>query len=1279
MTVDRRDFWIDVGGTFTDCLAKMPNEQLLRHKLLSSGATKGLVGSDSTAARIVDALRRGNPENFWNGFCFSLFDRSGQCIGKSVVEKCDTSTGSLYLQEPLQSPPPVGAAYELTCELEAPVIGIRYLLKLPLKKPVPAIRLRLGTTRGTNALLTRSGAKTALVTTRGFGDMLAIGYQDRPRLFELTVHKPPPLAEFSLEIEERVAADGAVLKVPVANMVRQQLVRLREQGVQSLAICLLHADLFPAHEQMVKRIAAEVGFEEISCSSEVAPLAKIVFRGETTVVDAYLNPVLREYVARLKKSLPGSQIRLMTSAGGLVNADAFRGHESVLSGPAGGVVGYAQVAQQAGFDRAIGFDMGGTSTDVSRFDGVYEYEFETHKAGVRLVTPTLAIDTVAAGGGSLCQFDGSKLTVGPASAGADPGPACYGRGGPLCVTDLNLFLGRIAVDRFPFALDRSAVENHLKRLVEEVEASTGEQLTPTQLAEGLLQIANANMAQAVRGISVAKGANPADYVLVSFGGAASQHACAVARELGIHQVLNHPDSGILSAYGIGRADVERHAALGIAKLADELREKDLHSSFENLAAAPYAQIEQEGFAGEQIQIRRSLDLRYQGADATLNIPFIADKDYVSAFVEQHRQRYGYAHEGRPIEVVAARVEVLGKSESESRESSTCVTNHRKANRFTTSCFDGQETRTALFDREDLRPGDVIQGPAIVAENHSTIIIEPGLQAEMLSGEELVLSDNDAGGQTPIAADAVMLEVFNHLLAGVAEQMGHVLRRTALSVNVKERLDYSCAVFTAAGELVANAPHVPVHLGAMGITVRAVLTDNPKLGPGDVYVTNDPYRGGSHLPDVTVVTPVHHPDTKELLFFTACRAHHAEIGGTRPGSMPPNSQNLSEEGVLISNFALIRDGVSREDKLRQLLEAGPYPSRRVEENLADLRAQVAANQHGAGQLLELVERYTLPVVESNIRGIQAAAEAKVRGALAKLSAGMNQQNTHGSFTDYLEASDDSLVPIHVKVTFIQENDRPAAKIDFTGTGPVVVGNLNANRAIVTAAVLYVLRLLVDEEIPLNEGALRAVEIVIPEGILNPTAGNTLETMPAVSAGNVETSQRVVDVLLGAFRLAGASQGTMNNVLFGNKAFGYYETICGGSGATAEGPGADAVQVHMTNTRATDPEVLERRHPVRLWEFSIRRGSGGLGEQCGGNGAVRRMEFLAPLELSLITQRRGKHPPYGMDGGEAGSLGTNQLIKPDGSVETLSAICQLSVQCGDTLVIKTPGGGGFGKPT
>ena len=1269
---DRWEFAIDVGGTFTDCLAFSPAGKVLQHKLLSSGLTKGSVGPGSTRDTILDESRCGDPADFWVGHQLALVGDDSAARSDTRVVGFDSSKGCLTLEQPLHTAPTVGTSYELSSNLEAPVLGIRYLLGIAPSAEVPPIRLRLGTTRGTNALLTRQGARTALVTTRGFGDLLAIGYQDRPQLFELTIRKPQPLIAASIEINERVAADGTLLMPLDPHEVEQQLQALRNTGIEALAICLLHADLYPDHERQVAAIAARLGFAEVSRSSEVAPLPKVVARAETTVVNAYLNPVLGEYLQRLQQSLSGSEIRMMTSAGGLVAPQDFRGHESVLSGPAGGVVGFARKAQAAGFDRAIGFDMGGTSTDVSRFDGEFEFEYETRKAGARLVAPTLAIETVAAGGGSVCRFDGTKLTVGPDSAGAHPGPACYGRGGPLTVTDLNFYLGRIATRRFPFQLDPRAVELRLDKLAREVADATGERLSPEQLAEGLLRIANANMARAVRSVSIAQGADPTTYVMVAFGGAAAQHGCAVASELGIKNVLIPPEAGILSAYGIGHADMALSASQGLAYRLSEVSEALIIRTFDALAQGPVQQLRAAGCQPACIYTERALDLKYEGTDHALQVRYHDVDNLLEAFQLRHQRLFGYLQPERAIEVVAARVRIVGTADRTTPKSLPCTRVDVEPSAIARARFAGESLPTRVYDRDSLPVGGYIAGPAIIAGAHSTVVLEPGWQAEVLSGADLLLADQREAKAiaTAAAPSAVILEIFNNLLAGVAEQMGHVLRRTAVSVNVKERLDYSCGVFTATGDLIANAPHVPVHLGAMGETVRAIVADRQVIHPGDVYVTNDPYRGGSHLPDVTVVTPVHDAKGRELRFFVACRAHHAEIGGIRPGSMPPNSQNLAEEGVLISNFALVDNGVSREKELRRLLSAPPYASRRVAENLADIRAQVAANQQGAHNLLALIANYSWPTVEAQIRGIQHTAERKVRLALASLHL------EHSEFTDYLELGGGASVPICVSVSLHDDDGGPAATMDFAGTAPTVAGNLNANRAIVTAAVLYVLRLLVDEDIPLNEGALRAVEIVLPANcLLNPTAGESPASTPAVAAGNVETSQRIVDVILGALGIAGASQGTMNNLLFGDPSFGYYETIAGGSGATADGPGADAVQVHMTNTRSTDPEILERRLPVRLWEFAVRRGSGGAGKHRGGDGVVRQLEFLQPLQLSLITGRRGRHPPYGAQGGSAGLPGENVLIRADGTREPLPAICELEVVAGDQLVIKTPGGGGY----
>ncbi|HUE73988.1 MAG TPA: hydantoinase B/oxoprolinase family protein [Pirellulaceae bacterium] len=1289
MNSDRWQFWLDVGGTFTDCLARRPDGTLLRRKVLSSATVKGRAANGSTRQVIINPARGSEPANFWAGYTLRLLDASGAVLDAAIVTSSDRR---LVLDRPLKTTPVSGQSLELASPEDAPILAIRQFLALKLDEPIPPCAVRLGTTKGTNALLTRRGARCALVTTRGFGDILSIGYQNRPRLFDLAIKKPAPLFETAIEVQERIARDGSVLAPLDEDDARRQLAVLRAAGIESLAICVMNSYVNPAHEQQLEALARQVGFTEISLASRAAPLMKIVPRGDTTVVDAYLNPLLRQYVERLRLALPGSDVRLMTSSGGLVSGETFTGKDSILSGPAGGVVGFSRAAQAAGFAKAIGFDMGGTSTDVARFDGRFEYEQETEKAGVRIVAPMLAIETVAAGGGSICRFDGVKLTVGPASAGADPGPACYGRGGPLTVTDCNLFLGRLIEEHFPFALSRSAVEQRLAEIALEV-AAAGNPLSAIELAEGFLAIANANMAQAIRSISLAKGYQPADYVLVAFGSAGPQHACAVARQLGIRQVLIHPDAGVLSALGIGVADVVRHEVAGIYEPLSPESLARLKSKFDELAAAAVGQVEGEGVPRERTQVRRSLDLRYRGVDAFITVAEPADGGYAAAFSAEHQRLYGYLHEGRPLEIVAARVEAVGNVGQVFNLSSHSLDERpRPRGRESISaddCPTGNKDRPKstpdplwpVFRRDDLPAGTSLVGSALIVEPLTTTVIDAGWRGEMLTGGELLLTDDAGFASTAAAAttdaDPIQLELFNGRFTAIATQMGITLKNTAGSVNVKERLDFSCAIFTADGDLVVNAPHIPVHLGAMSQTVKQILADNPQMQPGDVFVTNDPYRGGSHLPDVTVVTPVFESGplaprvdgtrsvpTTCLRFFVASRAHHAEIGGITPGSMPPFSKNLAEEGVLLANFKLADAEKLRLDELRQALLDGPYPTRAVEDNLADITAQMAANHQGVRDLSAFVAEQTWPVVEAYMRHVQDAAERKMRAALAKLPPGRRE------FVDHL----DDGTPIAVAVTV--EGD--GATIDFTGTGPVLAGNLNANRAIVTAAVMYCLRLLVGEDIPLNQGLLKPVQIVLPECLLNPPLRERPEDCAAIACGNVETSQRVVDVLLGAFDLAAASQGTMNNLLFGDATFGYYETICGGSGATAQADGADAVHTHMTNTRLTDPEVLERRFPVRLLEFSIRRGSGGRGEHRGGDGALRRIEFLKELTVSILSQRRGPYPPYGLYGGEPGSLGQNSLRRADGRVEQLPALAQFTVRPGDVLTIETPGGGGWKKP-
>ena len=1292
MAEPRWQFWIDVGGTFTDCVARRPDGQTLRRKVLSSATVKSTVAAGSTRETIIASAGLGAAGgDFWRGYRLRLLDSQGKVEAETLVAASrDDGAAHLHLSDALPGVPRPGQSFELVSPENAPLLAIRLYLGLRLDEPIPPCDVRLGTTRGTNALLTRRGARVGLVTTRGLGDVLKIGYQDRPRLFDLVIRKPQPLYAETLEVDERIAADGSIVEPLDERAVRSQLAALKEQGIESLAICLINAYVRPVHELALERLAREVGFDEISVSHRVSPLMKLVPRGDTTVVDAYLNPVLGRYIEQLRAALPGSDLRLMTSAGGLLRPEGFTGKDSILSGPAGGVIGFSRAAEAAGYQRAIGFDMGGTSTDVSRYDGRYEYEFETAKAGVRIVNPTLAIETVAAGGGSICRFDGVKLVVGPESAGADPGPACYGRGGPLTVTDCNLLLGRLPEERFPFTLDRPAVLERMEAIAAAIEQSGSARPTVFELAEGFLRIANTHMAAAVRSISIARGYDVRDYVLVPFGAAGPQHACAVADELGIRTVLIPRGAGVLSAEGIGQAEISRIETAAVYQPYETFRQNEMQSTFADLEQQARAALKDEGVEPDRIRTVRSLELRYQGVDATLLVEQPADGDYAAAFERSHQRRYGYLQTGRKIEVVAARIEATSSVRNneqfahprESRPAQS-VGQHRLV-------LGGDERVVGLYDGDALVADSLasaksmlVQAPALLADSLTATVIEPGWTAT-IDARGYVLTK--VRGEASIeherrdvdTADPILLEVFNNHFTAIATQMGITLRNTASSVNVKERLDFSCALFTSAGDLVVNAPHIPVHLGAMSDTVKQIIADNPIMRPGDVFVANDPYRGGSHLPDVTVITPVfvesEHESRDEAsgsnkqavapAFFTASRAHHAEIGGIAPGSMPPFSRNLAEEGVLIRNFKVVDAGVSRLDDLGQLLTSAPWPSRAVADNLADITAQIAANRQGADDLLQLVERHGLSVTQGFMSSIQAAAEKKMRSALARLEPGIR------TFEDHLD--DGTPIRVSVKV----EDD--TATIDFTGTGDFLPSNLNANRSIVTAAVLYCLRLLIGEEIPLNQGVLAPIRLVLARCLLNPPPGATAEESPAVVGGNVETSQRVVDVLLGALGLAAATQGTMNNVLFGDQTFGYYETICGGSGATAIAKGADAVHTHMTNTRLTDPEVLERRFPVRVREFAIRTGSGGAGEHHGGDGVRRRLEFLKPVKLSLLTQRRGAHAPYGMAGGLPGELGRNSIMRADGTVEPLPGQIQIDAQAGDVLCIETPGGGGWGVP-
>ena len=1268
-------FWIDVGGTFTDCLAQSPDGQIHQTKVLSSGVFKGQLRlSDLTdVARAIDSKE---PVGMWDGAKLTLLNPEGDSI--FVANVLSSNTGVFALDRPIPaeiSQANSTVAYELNPRLHAPLSAVRVVAKVRISDPLPECTVHLGTTRGTNALLTRSGARTALITSKGLRDFLTIGDQARPHLFQLAIQKPKPLFEKSIEIEERILADGTVECRPDEVKVRQQLTELQDAGIESIAICLMHGYRYSQHEQEVGRIADEIGFADVRMSHKVSPLIKLIPRGETTVLDAYLNPIIGNYLDEIQAGLSkGSCLKLMTSAGGLVSREHFSGKDSVLSGPAGGVVGAARVAAQFGFDRVIGFDMGGTSTDVSRYESVdgkdhFEREYESQKAGVRIATPMMAVETVAAGGGSVCRFDGVKLCVGPESAGADPGPACYGRGGPLSITDMNLFLGRIVPDQFPFPLDRLAVENRLERMCEQLDAS-GFDYSPPELAEGFVKIANHSMATAITTVSIARGYDPNDHVLMSFGGAGAQHCCGVANNLGMSQILDHPQSSILSAVGIRLADRTSHQTQSVQEVCDEQLEQRLDKVFAQMESkATDRLLHGDSNSARPIVLRRRLDMRYAGTNQFLTIERSSGETWETLFHQQHRQLYGYVQE-RSIEVVAMRVEAILEGNRLAPSTPVSEFVRLKPVDFQEMHFDGKTYSAGRFQRGQINAGNCIEGPAVVFDRYSTTIVDPGWTAKAVGDgtfliERAVSADQpsilvpDSALNTP---DPVQLEIFNRSFATIARQMGISLQKTSISVNVKERLDFSCAIFTSQGDLVVNAPHIPVHLGAMSETVREVIRRNPAVVAGDVFVTNDPYAGGSHLPDVTVVSPVFDLSQSSLLFWVASRSHHAEIGGKAPGSMPADARFLAEEGVLIDNFKLVDAGTEKFGQLEEVLGSSPYPSRNVGENLADLAAQVAANRSGAKDLLDLVQQNSLETVQRYMHFMRTAAEKKARAGIAQLP------DREMRFSDQLDND------ATIKVSINKAED--SLEIDFAGTDAVTPDNLNANRAIVCSVVMYAIRCLVDEDITLNEGLLSPVTIHLPECLLNPTRGsNHPHDSPAIVGGNVETSQRVVDVILGALGVAAASQGTMNNWLIGDDSFGYYETVGGGTGATHTAPGVDAVHAHMTNTRLTDPEILETRYPCILREFSIRRGSGGAGEKSGGCGMVREIEFTQPLTLSLLTGRR-RIRPYGLNGGQAGQAGGNWLIDVDQTAQELPWRCEIPISPGQRLRLETPSGGGFG---
>ncbi|MCK5931939.1 MAG: hydantoinase B/oxoprolinase family protein [Fulvimarina manganoxydans] len=1213
-TTDSFDFWIDRGGTFTDIIAREADGTLSARKLLSE-----------------------NP---------GVYD-------------------------------------------DAALEGIRQTLGLEAGATIPPGRIgtvRMGTTVATNALLERKGDKTLLLITKGFRDALRIAYQARPDIFAKEIILPEQLYTKVAEVPERVLADGTVEIVFDEGAAREALDAAKAEGIDAVAIVFMHSWRYPEHEAKAKALAKEAGFTQISVSHEVSPLVKLVGRGDTTVVDAYLTPILKRYVNRVASALGAStedekapSLQFMMSSGGLTAAEMFEGKDAILSGPAGGVVGMAETAKAAGFEKVIGFDMGGTSTDVTHYAGAYERALDSEVAGVRIRAPMMRIHTVAAGGGSILSLDQGRFQVGPASAGAHPGPAAYGKGGPLTVTDANVMLGKLQPHLFPAVFgenqDQPLNVEAVRTKFNELKASIGGDKSVEDIAEGFLTIAVENMANAIKKISVQRGYDVSRYLLNSFGGAGGQHACLVADALSMETVLVHPMSGLLSAYGIGLSSLFVSRSQALVSPLDDGAKAEIEALADRLVEEARKELEAQSVSREMIDTETLLQLRYDGTDTTLPVAYHGSlEDARKAFEAAHKAQFGFVYEGRAITVETVSVEASERTEAQAESRSEASEAHDPSTDETVSIFTGGERREAsVFRRESMKAGARLKGPALIVEPNQTIVVEPGWAAELTAGNDILLKRVETkprlaalgtGGEAGQAgADPVLLEVFNNLFMSIAEQMGVTLQNTASSVNIKERLDFSCAVFDAKGALVANAPHMPVHLGSMDRSVETIIALNEgKIRPGDVFALNAPYNGGTHLPDITVVTPVFDDGGQELLFYVASRGHHADVGGIAPGSMTPRATKVDEEGVLIDNLKLVDRGAFQEDALRQVLTDHPYPARNPEQNIADLKAQIAANEKGVAELRKMVDQFGLDTVRAYMDFVQDNAAEAVRELIATLDDCAFDYPTDNGQT------------IRVKVTI--EKDKREAKVDFTGTSDSMANNFNAPEPVTRAAVLYVFRVMVEKPIPMNAGCLRPVTIVVPEGSMLKPAYPA-----AVVAGNVETSQHVTNALFAAFGALSNSEGTMNNLTFGDETYQYYETICSGSpaGRMNDGrsfAGTSGVHVHMTNSRLTDPEILEMRYPVVLEDFHIREGSGGAGEKRGGDGTKRTIRFLKQMDCAILSSHRIL-PPAGIAGGEAGERGKTEVRRSNGRLEELAPCDQTVLEAGEAVIVTTPTPGGFGK--
>ena len=1248
------NIWIDTGGTFTDCLAIDSRGVVHREKVLSSGALRGTISDVITPQELrIDSSWQA-PKDFLRGFEFCLLDTTHARVRVAAYEQ-----SSIHLDTPLPDAV-AGHTFEVRSTDEAPILAARLATSTAAGAPLPPLSMRLATTRGTNALLERRGAPVAFFVTEGFGDLLEIGYQQRPDLFALDIQKPKPLYRTVVEVPERLDANGTVVRAIDLSGFEEDVSELLNAGIRQAAVVFLHSYRNSAHEERLTDFLIEQGFDHVSRSSDLVPFIKAIPRAETTVVNSYLTPIIDSYLQRVEDALTGGRLHVMTSAGGLVQPESYRPKDSLLSGPAGGVVGAVEAGRRSGFEKIIAFDMGGTSTDVARFNNDYDYVFEHEVGDAHLVAPALAIESVAAGGGSVCRYDGGELTVGPESAGAIPGPACYGAGGPLALTDVNLLLGRLDRQRFDIPIDIEAAERAFEELFAAVNERKKISVSREDFLEGLCDVANERMADAIRKISVRQGYDPAVHVLVAFGGAGPQHACAVAKHLGMRAIVVPEDASLLSAMGLGGAAIERFAEQQVLQTMDEIG-GDISEWVDELSETATTYVVNEGV---DVAVRRTIvSVRFAGQETALQIDYDAATPIEKAFETRYRDIYGYWPDSGQVEVESIRV--IASSGPGGTPSYVGRESGRQAEPVNArSWFNGEWQDVPAVERDTLVTGDKVDGPALISEPHTVTVVDPGWFAEVDGADALILRRSDV--RTPSRhADrpgVVTLELFTHRFETIVREMGEMFQRTAVSTNVKERLDFSCAMLDVSGELIVNAPHIPVHLGALGVCVREVQASLP-LEPGDVIVTNHPEFGGSHLPDVTVITPVY-AESGGLLGYVANRAHHAEIGGIRPGSMPPSAMSLPEEGVVIPPTYLFRRGEARWEDIRAILCGAPYPTRRVDENMADLHAAVAANRHGAGMLCRLASEHGEKIVHHYMETLKERAAACIRSALQKIPDGVYEA---------LEHMDDGS-PLCVTIDITDDH----AHFDFTGSSGVHPGNLNATRAVVHSVVVYVLRLLVGEPLPLNEGLMRPVRLTVPAGILNPPFPEDSSKAPAVVGGNIETSQRLVGCLLKALGLAACSQATMNNVAFGTAHYSYYETVCGGAGAGPSFEGASAVHTHMTKRRITDPEILEHRYPVRVDRFAIRRLSGGNGTYRGGDGAIRELTFLDEMSLSVLGQHR-VDGPFGLAGGEPGKPAVQRIERVDGKIETLNSIDGRDVHTGDRFILETPGGGGFGPAT